>query len=176
MKIAAASFIDDLFNNREPWWLTLLGTPGIGKTMLAQKIWSLFRAHRHGLINWPETERTKTEKNPYGQIVRWRGGYVNWGKCINDRMLKGDYDFIEDLCQYQFFVLDDIATEYERHRSLSASKLYQIFDSRLKKWTVITANVGLAEVSDALDPRLASRMLRGGGKVIDVETMDYALR
>ncbi len=180
MKCEAVSFIDDLFNNRTPRWLSLLGSPGAGKTMLATRIWHLFRDHRHELINWPRTKETQCfvdgKPTKRGRLYRWRGGCVNWGICINNRMLRGEYEFLDDLCSWDFFVIDDIATEYEKHRGLSASKLYQIFNSRLGKWTVITANIGMAEISEALDPRIASRMLRNNSVVVDVDVPDFNLR
>jgi DNA replication protein DnaC len=176
MKKAAVEFADDLFHDRTPRWLSFLGSPGIGKTMLAVIIWHLFRDNRHDRINWPASERTKSEKNPRGRVIRRRGGFLNWGRCINNRMLKGDYDFLDDVCSWDFFVIDDIGTEYEKHRALSIAKLYQIFDARLGKWTVITANFGLQEIGDRLDPRLASRMVRNDGRVLDLDLVDYALR
>ncbi len=175
MKKDAVEYTDDLMHDRTPRWLSFLGSPGIGKTMLAMIIWRLFRDHRHGLINWPASERTKTENNPCGQVIRRRGGFLNWGRAMNERMLQGDYSFLADVCSYDFFVIDDIGTEYEKHRALAVSKLYQIFDARLGKWTVITANFGMKEIGD-LDPRLASRMVRNDGRILDLDVIDYALR
>jgi DNA replication protein DnaC len=176
MKIEAVSFIDDLFNDREPRWLSLLGTSGAGKTMLAARIAKLFRYYRQGMIDWPRTERTRNELLPHGRIVRWRGGFINWGEAINKRMLQGDYAFLEDLREYDFFAIDDIMSEYEKQRPLSAAKLYYVLESRLKKWTVITANATLAQIGEQLEARIASRMIRHGGIVVDVSVPDWNLR
>jgi DNA replication protein DnaC len=176
MKTEAASFLDDMMNNREPRWLSLLGTSGAGKTMLACIIGKWFFRNRHAQINWPATERTKTEATPDGRIIRDRGGVINWGNAINNRMLKGDYDFLDDLRSYYFFTIDDIASEYERHRELSASKLYNVLEARLKKWTIITANLSLEQIGAKLDARIASRMIRGNSTVVDVEVQDFNLR
>lgn len=176
MKTEAARFLDDMMNDREPRWLSLLGTSGAGKTMLAQIIWHWFRDTRHAMINWPATERTRTPETPHGQIIRHRGGFINWGNAINNRMLKGEYDFLEDMRGYSFFAIDDIASEYERHRELSASKLYNVLESRLKKWTIITANLSLEQIGSKLDARIASRMIRGHSTVVDVDVVDWNLR
>ena len=176
MKREAASFIDDIRNNRVPRWLSLLGTSGAGKTMLATIIHRIYQREKHQQIDWEATKRTQTENCPYGRIIRWRGGFINWGKAVNNRMLKGDYDFLEDVTDYSFFAIDDIASEYEKHRALSASKLYGICEGRLKKWTVITANLSLEQIGEALDARIASRMLRDNGTVVDVNVPDYSLR
>jgi DNA replication protein DnaC len=175
MKDEAVSFIDDLFNNRTPRWLSLLGTSGAGKTMLAKRISKLFATYRHQEIDWLRTKQTQSEASPYGEIIRWRGGYINWGKAIN-RMLQGDYDFLHDLRNYDFFALDDIVSEYQKLRELSASKLYDVLESRLGKWTVITANLGLEAIGNVLDPRIASRMIRNNSIVVDVDVPDWNLR
>lgn len=176
MKEEAASFVDDIANNRSPRWLSLLGTSGAGKTMLAKIISRFFRETRHMQIDWVATNRTQNEHSPRGRIIRDRGGFINWGDAINNRMLKGDYDFLEDMREYSFFAIDDIASEYERHRALSASKLYNVFEARLKKWTVITANLSLDQIGETLDARIASRMMRDGGVVVDVDVPDWNLR
>jgi DNA replication protein DnaC len=136
--------------------------------MLAKTIARLYREQRHGEIDW--------NRSNMGRIYRDRGGFINWGAAVNDRMLKGDYAFIEDVRGFEFFAIDDIISEYEKHRSLSAAKLYDILEGRLGKWTVITANASLSQIGESLDPRIASRMLRGGSTVLDVDVIDYNLR
>lgn len=168
MKEAAASFLDDMLNDREPRWLSLLGTSGAGKTMLSRLIYAEFKQRKHAEIN----ERASSSI----RIVRYRGGFMNWGKAINDRMLKGEFDFLDDMRDYIFFVIDDIASEHERHRELSASKLYNVLESRMRKWTIITANLSLDQIGSKLDTRIASRMLRNGSAVIDVDVPDFNLR
>lgn len=176
MKHEAASFLDDLLNDRSPRWLSLLGTSGAGKTMVAKIIAKTYRQEKHGEIDWNATKATQNEYHPHGRFIRYRGGFINWGNAINSRMLKGDYEFLEDMCSYPFFAIDDIASEYEKHRALSASKLYQVFESRLKKWTIITGNLSLEQIGVTLDSRIASRMIRDNGVVVDVAVPDYALR
>jgi DNA replication protein DnaC len=176
MKRETASFLDDMLTLRTPRWLSLLGTSGAGKTMLAKLTWRAFRDQMHMAMEWPRTKASQTPSNPHGRFYRHRGGFINWGDAINNRMLKGDYDFLEDMREYSFFAIDDIASEYEKHRGLSASKLYNVFEARLKKWTVITANLSLDQIGETLDARIASRMIRNNGVVVDVNVTDYNLR
>lgn len=174
MKNEAVSFMDDLFNNRTPRWLSLLGSTAAGKTMLAKRIWHLFRDNLHMQIDW---ERSKaTQKSHCPRVMRWRGGFLNWGRAVSERMLQGEYGFLEDVRDYDFFVIDDILSEYEKHRSLSASKLYNVFEARLGKWTVITCNASLEQIGQALDSRIASRMIRNNSVVVDVDVPDWNLR
>lgn len=176
MKREAVSFVDDMANDRQPRWLSFLGTSGAGKTMLAKIIWRIFRDTCYMQIDWAASRRTQNESCPHGRIIRYRGGFINWGNAINNRMLQGQYDFLEDMRDYSFFAIDDIASEYERHRELSASKLYNVLESRLKKWTVITANLSLDQIAASLDTRIASRMLRNESVVVDVNVPDFNLR
>lgn len=176
MKLSAVSFVDDMLNARHPYWLSLLGTSGAGKTMLAKMIWRQFRTTLDREIDWPSMERTQGPSCPHGRIIRYHGGYINWGDAINNRMLRGDFDFLEDMRDYSFFVIDDIASEHERHRELSASKLYNVLEARLGKWTVLTANLSLEQIGTNLDTRIASRMLRNESVVVDVNVHDYNLR
>lgn len=176
MKSEAVNFADDMLSGREPRWICFLGTSGAGKTMMAKIIWRLFDRKLRRDINWPATERTKTPAQPQGRIIRYSGGFINWGNAINNRMLQGDFDFLEDMREFSFFAIDDIASEYDRHRELSASKLYNVLEARLKKWTVITANLSLDQIGTCLDTRIASRMLRDNGTVVDVEVPDFNLR
>jgi DNA replication protein DnaC len=176
MKRSAASFLDDMMCKRTPRWLSLLGTSGAGKTMLARLIWREWDIRYQMEIDWEASKRTQSDSRPYGELIRYRGGFINWGNAINNRMLKGDYDFLEDMRKYSFFAIDDIASEYERHRELSASKLYNVLEARLGKWTVITANLSLEQIGASLDTRIASRMLRNESMVVDVNVPDYNLR
>lgn len=176
MRDEAVKFTDDMDNGRSPRWLSLLGTSGAGKTMLAKIIYGVFRDHFHMEIDWKATKASQNAECPHGKFIRYRGGFINWGNAINNRMLKGDYDFLDDLRAYSFFALDDIASEYERHRELSASKLYNVLEARSRKWTVITANLSLDQIGTVLDARIASRMIRDNGTVVDVDVPDFNLR
>lgn len=176
MKDMAMSFAQDMLDGRSPRWLSMLGTSGAGKTMLAKIIARLYRETFDGRINWDSSRSSQSEDMPYGAIQRYHGGFINWGNAINNRMLKGQYGFLEDMGEFDFFAIDDIISEYEKHRSLSASKLYGVMESRLKRWTVITANASLKQIGELLDPRISSRMIRGGSVVLDVDVPDWNLR
>lgn len=169
MRDASARFTQDMLDLAPARWLSLLGTSGAGKTMLAQIVTRAFRERCDGTLDESFVGT--------GEVRRKKGGFIRWKDAIN-RMLGGDYEFLDDLRSRWFFVLDDIAAESDndRVRSLSASKLYDVLESRLGKWTVITANRSLEFIGRSLDARIASRMLRGGSVVIDVDVKDFNLR
>jgi hypothetical protein len=47
---------------------------------------------------------------------------------------------------------------------------------RVGHWTVVTANLPLADIGDRIDVRIASRMLRDDSQVVDVDVPDFSIR
>jgi DNA replication protein DnaC len=168
MKTAAMEFCLAMGSKFEPArWLTLLGMSGTGKTMLAKLCAKFFNAHLTGFYD----ERFNPEKE-----IRYRaGGMRNWSKVMRE-MVEGDYTGLERLRGDWFVALDDIGAEYQRSRELSASKLYDVLNSREGLFTVITANLSQREIGEQIDPRIASRLMRHGGVVIEVKAKDFNLR
>lgn len=162
---AAARFAADI-NHTEPYWLSFLGKSGVGKTHLARRIFRHFMGVSRFDLSF-NPERNRIEGNT--------GNWCNWRKlCASVR--EGNYGWVEDLCEDWFVVLDDIGTEYDSSGHL-ASVLDRIIAGRKKKWTVLTVNLSLEQISEKLDPRIASRMLRDGGQIVDMsEATDYSLR
>ena len=160
-------FCRDMFVNHNPRWLSFLGKAGTGKTHLAKRINRYFQKHLEGQLA-PGQKLEKTRN-------RMRGGFVPWRKLAND-LRSGCTDILQDLEEDWFVALDDIGSEYRSKSDYLASKLDQLLDGRLRKWTVITANLSLEEIGQFMDVRIASRILRGGSEVIDVNVKDYNLR
>ena len=150
----------------EPYWLTLLGPSGTGKTMLARGISRFFAASLDSLLDENKT-------TPTARYYR-AGGFKAWERVVAD-MLEGDFSGIRDLRDDWFVCLDDIGAEYARNRDISVSKLYEVLNARERKFTVITANLTLQDINTKLDARIASRLLRNGSVVVDVEASDFNL-
>lgn len=146
-------------------WLTLLGKSGVGKTMLARCINRFFQNRMEALL--------LDEIRPHERSYR-RGGLKLWGSVVGD-MLDGDFSGLRDLKDDWFVCLDDIGAEYDRCRELSVSKLYDVLSARTNRFTVITANLTLDEVNRKMDARIASRLLRHGSVVVDIEAADFNL-
>jgi DNA replication protein DnaC len=163
MKSAAIAFVGDMLERSEPRWLSLLGTPGTGKTMLARMITRVFNRHLRGEINFENEAR----------IVRYHGGFMTWNNVAN-RVREGEYRWFDDICGYQFVALDDIGTEHLT--DFVRAKLYEFLNRSEGKWRVITANLTLEEIGERLDDRISSRMLRHGSTVIEVDAPDFNLR
>lgn len=146
-----------------PYWLTLLGPSGVGKTMLARKITSFFHARLDGF----------RDEAKAGNWLR-HGGMKAWGAVINDAM-EGDYSGLRNLKEDWFVCLDDIGAEYDRHKDLSVAKLYDVLSARTNRFTVITANLTQDDVNRKMDARIASRLLRHGSVVVDIDAPDFNL-
>lgn len=173
MRTAAEQFISDVIACGNPHWLSLLGTSGAGKTMLAKTIFRAFKQTMDWKINWPATEKTKTESDPYGRIIRHRGDYIPWRR-LAQLLRDGEYRIFDDLCALSFLVVDDIGAEYGT--PFIDAKLYELCSRREGKWTVLTANLSLSDIERRIDARIASRMIRSDSVVVDVNVPDFNLR
>ena len=79
--------------------------------------------------------------------------------------LAGDY----------LIVLDDLGSARERWGRV-ADALFRLANARLGRWTIWTSNLTHREISDSIDARLASRLIRDGNKGVRITAPDYALR
>lgn len=164
---AAGKFVRDIKAGVAPYWLSILGPAGTGKTYLARRIWkwyrgsSLFRAS----IN-PETE----------QIV-YPGEFCYWPTLANHLQGNSGYAALVDIQSAKVAILDEIGAERDPSGHV-ADKLASTLCSRMDEWTVITSNLPLASVEERLDSRVASRLVRGSNVCIQLpgNTPDFAFR
>lgn len=154
------------FGTYSPYWLSLLGTSGAGKTMLTIRISRFFNKYLEGKLD----EQRSNEREQW----RRKGGMLEWNRCVSKMVSEQDYGFLRQTEEDWFLAIDDIGAEYDRHKELSVSKLYQIFCQRNNKWMVITANLSAESISQ-MDARVGSRLFRNGGVVVDVEVPDFNL-
>jgi chromosomal replication initiation ATPase DnaA len=147
MLTAAKDFVRDMTIGAAPRWLSLLGWSGTGKTHLARGISRFFKANASVYID-PAT----------GAHLSRRGGFIGWRRII-DHLRDGDYEIMRVVCGDWFVALDDIGAE--RASDFSVSKLDQIVDARLGKWTMITCNFTRQQIADHMDVRIASRLGAG---------------
>jgi DNA replication protein DnaC len=160
---AAKDFVRDMAIGTAPRWLSLLGWSGTGKTHLARGISRFFKANMSVYID-PET----------GASLSRRGGFIGWRKVV-DHLRDGDYEIMHAVCGDWFVALDDIGAE--RASDFSVSKLDQIIDARLGKWTVITCNFTRQQIAEHMDVRIASRLGRGNNVIVDnINVLDYCTR
>jgi len=168
MATAAYDFMVAMGSSTTPaHWLTLLGPPATGKTMLAKLCRRYFSQH----LDCFTDERFDPAKE---RRIR-RCIYMPWVEAVR-MMLEGNYRFLTDMREAWLVIIDDIGTEYQKNRELSTSKLFEVLNAREGLWTIITANLTVQQIAEQMDARIASRLLRGGSVVIDVDAIDYNLR
>ena len=163
MLAAAKDFGREMGIGATPRWLSFLGWSGTGKTHLARGISRFFKASASVYID-RET----------GAHLSRRGGFIGWRKIV-DHLRDGDYEIFHAACDDWFVTLDDIGAE--RTSDFSVSKLDQIIDARLGKWTVITCNFTREQIAEHMDVRIASRLGRGKNVIVDnINACDYSTR
>lgn len=163
MRLAAIEFAWHMVGRGTPRWLTLLGTSGAGKTMLARIITDIFMIGLYGQVEYESPTI----------IRRYQGGFITWNR-LSNLLREGEFRMFDDICDHQFVVLDDIGSEHPS--PFTNAKLYEFMNRSLGKWRVITGNLPLEQVAERLDNRIASRMIRDGNVVVDVDVMDWSAR
>lgn len=108
------------------------------------------------------------------RLTGQRGQFVDWRKLCST-VREGEWGWVEDLCEDDFVIFDDIGSEYDKNGFIS-SLIDRLLNARLRKWTLITCNLPLTQIAERMDGRIASRMIRDGSIVVDCDTIDFALR
>lgn len=163
MLTAARTFADDLATPlTRPRWLSLLGSPASGKTMLARMVYRQASAFAD---RYPSMESGRSR----------RCCFRSWPKMLA-ALRDGEFRPFNDLCGEWFLVVDDLGAEHQgRDQGFALAKLYDLLNARLGKWTVLTSNLDLAALG-RMDARIASRLIRDGSTVVTVDTVDFNLR
>lgn len=149
--------------DEEPRWLTLVGLSGTGKTHIAKKILEFWRARG----------RWKYVNGIIGNVTTIGDSrFISWLKYLN-RARDGQHSEVYSISETDFVVIDDIGTE--SGSDFANEKLYELLDSRVGKWTVITSNLGMDHLAK-IDTRITSRMIRGESVVVETALRDWNLR
>lgn len=129
-----------------PYWLTLAGACGVGKTMLG-------RAIIRCVGGWSQS---------------WR-----WTDIVNTYLRNGDYGIMDHLADLDLLLIDDIGAEHAS--AMSNKAIVELMERRIRKWTVITTNLTISAIGDQIDMRAASRIKRGNNVVVNMfRCKDYA--
>lgn len=103
--------------------------------------------------------------------VRW----YSWPTLVNDlKPPKRAFHKLDDIRDANVVFLDEIGVVGDT--SFVAEQLYRAMESRAGKWMVMTSNLGIGDIRERIDTRVASRMIRDGNLVVEMNTLDFALR
>lgn len=161
---AVAQFAGEV-NFTKPRWLTLIGTSGVGKTMLAKEAYRHFMEYSRFEVHF-DAQRYRIDGNT-GQYCQWR----RFAKAIQSGEGQG---WEHDLGRDWFVVFDDIGSEDDPWGKAKGS-LDRLADARIGKWTLWTSNLPLGKFAEKLDTRIADRMLRNGSVVVETNLESWAL-
>lgn len=153
----AFSAREPLFPN--PYWISFCGTNGGGKTFLANIIFNQLRTLPNLALHF--TLISGVMKIHWPTLVP---------KLYNREMWR-----LEDATDANLLLVDEIACSAD-NRGIEREWLWRLLSGRQHKWTIITSNHSLQQIAEQIDARVASRMIRDGSVVVEVNTVDFSNR
>lgn len=167
---AAALFIADMEAGKKPRWLTLLGMPGTGKTMIGRQMIERSRKSNPGrLATWMSGRNAgDAERNPRPYCVTIDAS------AFGRKLYAGNWDEPEAYFNDHCILFDDLGAQRDKDGFI-ANGIYRFANSRLGKWTIWTSNFTLVEISERIDPRVTSRLIRDENRLVTIDAKDYAL-
>ncbi len=154
-------FARALVDGKPPFWLSLLGKSGTGKTHCAKRLWRKLRDQ----LSWNHT--------------RYVPRFIYWPEFMEElreriRTNAGIGEFL-DMARWPLVCIDDALAERDT-TAFSVDKLNTLLGTRVGKWTMLTGNLDLTAISK-IEDRIASRIVREPGNLfIEMRTEDYGVR
>jgi DNA replication protein DnaC len=166
----ASKFVADMARGAQPYWLTLSGPQGTGKTMLARQVFAQAKLHNPGDKSsvWVTGTGIYEHSNRRPRCV-WHHAHD-----FADTMRNGSWDLPEYLRADFLVVLDDLGAARDKSDFISDA-LYRLADQRMHRWMVWTTNLPLGEIAAKLDARISSRLVRDENTFLSIKAADYAL-
>lgn len=170
---SAARYVADMAQGVEPYWLTFCGLPGTGKTMLARQIYEQAKiinpgSHAKAPV-WYAGQDIFRDENRRPLCV-----WLDAAK-FADRMKRGEFDLPESFGPDFLVVFDDLGASRDKTDFIPEA-VYRLSNLRARRWMVWTTNLRPNEIAERMDPRIASRLIRGENKLITLRCGDYALK
>jgi DNA replication protein DnaC len=137
---------------RSPYWLTLSGPNGCGKTHLARWLSRRFESVL-GTTLVPQVWTLAEVKRAY---------------------LGGGWGLMGELAKSPWLVLDEVGAE--KGNDAFREAVIELLNARLGKWTVITTNLSEREIEAAFTARVTSRLVRAGNVHLRVDAPDFSTR
>lgn len=148
---AVKAWVRTVLKGGEPYWLTLYGTTGCGKTLLLQKARTLLK-----------------EQGKQAQLWPW----IN----VLRRLHNGEWELLAHLSKLPILLLDDIGAEYtasNRAADFSLSQLYEVLEARKNRFTLLTSNLTPDDfASTTTGCRIRSRLFRNNAQLIDLTSAE----
>jgi DNA replication protein DnaC len=157
---AAWHYGEDHVKKVSPYWLTLAGKSGRGKTFLA----NLVRKWWAGTIS--------AQPVVINQHITYPDAVLCYWPAVVDRLRDLSQPWsMERYINAPCLILDDIGSE--KMTEHVTERLTSLLGQRVGRWTLITTNLDTGQWAE-IDTRIASRMIRGS-KVVKIEAHDHYL-
>lgn len=150
---ATMDWLDAAQRKAQPYWLSLLGKSGCGKTHLLRLARAVLkdRGCRVAMMVWRE---------------------------VLDKLRGGASDFMRYLVELPYLLIDDVGAEFNataKAMNFSHSALCELADARTHRWTMLTSNLSLKDMAEE-EMRVSSRLVRHGNIVSPMDQApDYAM-
>lgn len=149
-------FCTDVLRHKEPYWLTLLGPSGIGKTLLLKQAFKILDAGGDG---WPIPLH-----DGRGSERRATCAHIVPAKDLEDYRSPRYYAGLD------LVYVEDIGSGVGLEKGAGAvlrSRVAELLQLRSLKWTMLCANLSRTEISQQIDGRIASRLKRDGSRLFE---------
>lgn len=167
----AERFVAEMEEGRPGRWLSLVGDPGVGKTMLARQILAQSKQSNPGRFStWISGPSSGDhERNP-----RPRCCWIDASQFANN-LMQGEFFWPEHFFNDWCVVFDDLGAARDTKSDFIADAIYRFANTRLGRWTVWTSNLSLELIGQRIDMRVASRLIRDENITLKIVARDYAL-
>lgn len=149
---ATMDWLEAAERKARPYWLSLLGKSGCGKTHLLRLARAVLKDRGCGVV-----------------MTTWREALDN---------LRSGGDFMRHLVEQRYLLIDDVGAEFNataKAMNFSHSALCELADARIHRWTMLTSNLSLKDLAEE-ELRVASRLVRHGNLVYPMDQApDYAM-
>jgi DNA replication protein DnaC len=161
---SVANWMLDMDDKQKPRWVSLVGKSGTGKTMLAKWAYRALQRSKHWV----------TRVDDEGDTT-FAGMFVSWPELADQLQANGGRDWMNEMKRCRILVLDDVGQSVDKTGFITG-KLSILLSARVGKWTFITSNLSVGQIAERIDTRIASRLIRDGNVVVDIDAKDWALR
>jgi hypothetical protein len=168
---AAAKFVADIEAGADPYWLTLSGEPGCGKTLISTATFrQAAKSCEAATANHPQQTGVYSERRRRPG-TRWIDETRFAQLFLDDKQ----YDLPEHLAIEWLVCYDDLGSKRDA-KDLIGDALYRLTNQRLGKWTLWSTNFSMEEIAKRIDPRVSSRLIRDNNRLVTITAGDYAKR
>lgn len=156
---AVRRFVSDVLNHAaqpevEPYWLTILGPSGVGKTLALKQAFKMLARNEH---LWEIPTATGSRMPQCAHIIP--------GEDLTDWRAAKDYG------SYDLIYVEDIGAGAGIDRGAGAvttSRIAELLQYRTGRWTLLDANMSRRTIEEKIDPRIASRLKRDGSILLQI--------